>query len=90
MCIFYTAQGSNLVRPTHTSHLTHTHTVAEGMLNSQADRIRMNMFPGEVAGDEATPTNMPPGQQSNLQRLAQPSQLLKTTVSNLANYQVLL
>ncbi|XP_064389346.1 junction plakoglobin-like isoform X2 [Halichondria panicea] len=61
--------------------------VAEGMLNSQADRIRMNMFPGEVAGDEATPTNMPPGQQSNLQRLAQPSQLLKTTVSNLANYQ---
>ena len=57
------------------------------MLNSQTDRVRMGMFPGEIPGDEATPPNSG-GQQSNVQRLSQPSQLLKTTVSNLANYQV--
>ena len=59
------------------------------MLQSQPDRIRMTMFPESVGGGEEVPTTqMVPNQPTNLQRLAQPAQILKATVSNLANYQV--
>lgn len=59
------------------------------MLNSQVDRVQPTMFPNDMGGGEEVPTSgVPPNQQTNLQRLAQPTQILKATVSNLANYQV--
>lgn len=46
------------------------------------------MFPETlVEGEAAMPTQPDPSQQSNVQRLAEPSQLLKTAIVHLINYQ---
>ena len=47
------------------------------------------MFPDTVQeGDEIPSTQMMPNQQTNLQRLSQPAQILKSALSSLATYQV--
>ena len=49
----------------------------------------MTMFPETITeGEEVPSTQMMPGQPTNLQRLAQPAQILKAAVSSLATYQV--
>ncbi len=49
----------------------------------------MTMFPETIRENEEVPsTQMVPGQPTNLQRLAQPAQILKAAVSSLTNYQV--
>ena len=59
------------------------------MLQSRPDRIRMTMFPETIQeGDEIPSTQMMSNQQTNLQRLAQPAQILKSALSSLATYQV--
>lgn len=46
------------------------------------------MFPETlVEGEAAMPVQSDPSQQSNVQRLAEPSQLLKTAIVHLINYQ---
>ena len=46
------------------------------------------MFPETlVEGEAAMPVQSDPAQQSNVQRLAEPSQLLKTAIVHLINYQ---
>ena len=49
----------------------------------------MAMFPDTVAESEEVPgTQMMPEKQTNLQRMAQPAQILRAAVQNLVNYQV--
>lgn len=63
----------------------------EQILQSRPDRIRMTMFPEAIQeGEEVPSTQMMPNQQTNLQRLSQPAQILKSALSSLATYQVLL
>ena len=45
------------------------------------------MFPESIK-EEVPATQMVPNQQTSLQRLAQPGQILKAAILNLANYQV--
>jgi len=55
---------------------------------TRAQRVRAAMFPETlVEGEEAMPVQSDPSQQSNVQRLAEPSQLLKTAIVHLINYQ---
>lgn len=61
-------------------------SATEQIVQSHPDRIRMTMFPDD--GMEVPSTQMIQNQQTNLQRLAQPTQILKATISSLANYQV--
>ena len=47
------------------------------------------MFPETIQeGDEIPSTQMMSNQQTNLQRLSQPAQILKSALSSLATYQV--
>ena len=58
------------------------------ILQSQPDRIRMTMFPETIReGEEVPSTQMLPSHPTNLQRLAQPAQILKAAISGLATYQ---
>ncbi|KAG8006637.1 Catenin beta-1, partial [Nibea albiflora] len=55
---------------------------------TRAQRVRAAMFPETlVEGEAAMPVQSDPTQQSNVQRLAEPSQLLKTAIVHLINYQ---
>ena len=55
---------------------------------TRAQRVRAAMFPETlVEGEAAMPLQSDPSQQSNVQRLAEPSQLLKTAIVHLINYQ---
>uniref|UniRef100_A0A3B4UXH2 Junction plakoglobin n=1 Tax=Seriola dumerili TaxID=41447 RepID=A0A3B4UXH2_SERDU len=55
---------------------------------TRAQRVRAAMFPETlVEGEAAMPVQSDPSQQSNVQRLAEPSQLLKTAIVHLINYQ---
>ncbi|CAI5682427.1 unnamed protein product [Oreochromis niloticus] len=55
---------------------------------TRAQRVRAAMFPETlVEGEAAMPVQSDPSQQSNVQRLAEPSQLLKTALVHLINYQ---
>ncbi|XP_062388449.1 junction plakoglobin [Sardina pilchardus] len=56
---------------------------------TRAQRVRAAMFPETLAEGEAalSSTQSEPGQQTNVQRLAEPSQLLKTAIVHLINYQ---
>ncbi|XP_061829790.1 junction plakoglobin-like isoform X1 [Nerophis lumbriciformis] len=56
---------------------------------TRAQRVRAAMFPETlVEGEAAIPSaQSDPVQQSNVQRLAEPSQLLKTAIVHLINYQ---
>ena len=56
---------------------------------TRAQRVRAAMFPETLAEGEAalSSTQGEPGQQTNVQRLAEPSQLLKTAIVHLINYQ---
>ena len=59
------------------------------MIQSRPDRVRMTMFPETIQeGDEIPSTQMMSNQQTNLQRLSQPAQILKSALSSLATYQV--
>ena len=55
-----------------------------------SDRLRMVMFPETITEEsEGIPsTQLNPNQPTNLQRLAEPSQIVKNAVANLINYQV--
>ena len=65
------------------------HTANDRILQSQPDRIRMTMFPETICeGEEVPSTQMVPSHHTNLQRLAQPAQILKAAISGLATYQV--
>lgn len=49
----------------------------------------MTMFPETICeGEEVPSTQMVPSHHTNLQRLAQPAQILKAAISGLATYQV--
>ena len=49
----------------------------------------MTMFPESSNEIEEIPnTQVLPDQQTNLQRMAQPSQVLRAAIQNIANYQV--
>ncbi|KAI1887123.1 hypothetical protein AGOR_G00202890 [Albula goreensis] len=55
---------------------------------TRAQRVRAAMFPESVAeGTTILSTQTESGQQTNVQRLAEPSQLLKTAIVHLINYQ---
>uniref|UniRef100_A0A3Q2Y6S2 Junction plakoglobin n=1 Tax=Hippocampus comes TaxID=109280 RepID=A0A3Q2Y6S2_HIPCM len=55
---------------------------------TRAQRVRAAMFPETlVEGEAAIPVQADSTQQSNVQRLAEPSQLLKTAIVHLINYQ---
>nr|XP_043906971.1 junction plakoglobin-like [Solea senegalensis] len=55
---------------------------------TRAQRVRAAMFPETlVEGEAAMPVQPDASQQSNVQRLAEPSQLLKTAIVHLINYQ---
>ncbi|XP_039980221.1 junction plakoglobin isoform X3 [Xiphias gladius] len=55
---------------------------------TRAQRVRAAMFPETlVEGEAAMPIQSDPSQQSNVQRLAEPSQLLKTAIVHLIHYQ---
>nr|XP_040045877.1 junction plakoglobin-like isoform X2 [Gasterosteus aculeatus aculeatus]XP_040045878.1 junction plakoglobin-like isoform X2 [Gasterosteus aculeatus aculeatus]XP_040045879.1 junction plakoglobin-like isoform X2 [Gasterosteus aculeatus aculeatus]XP_040045880.1 junction plakoglobin-like isoform X2 [Gasterosteus aculeatus aculeatus]XP_040045881.1 junction plakoglobin-like isoform X2 [Gasterosteus aculeatus aculeatus] len=55
---------------------------------TRAQRVRAAMFPETLMeGEAAMPVQSDPSQQSNVQRLAEPSQLLKTAIVHLINYQ---
>uniref|UniRef100_H3CXY0 Junction plakoglobin n=1 Tax=Tetraodon nigroviridis TaxID=99883 RepID=H3CXY0_TETNG len=55
---------------------------------TRAQRVRAAMFPETlVEGEAAMPVQPDPTQQSNVQRLAEPSHLLKTAIVHLINYQ---
>lgn len=65
-----------------------SHAVSSRMQQTSAERIRMTMFPDTIQeGEEVPSTQVAPGQQSNLQRLAHSAQVLKTAVSALTTYQ---
>ena len=55
---------------------------------TRAQRVRAAMFPETlVEGEAALAVQPEPDQQSNVQRLAEPSHLLKTAIVHLINYQ---
>ncbi|KAI4884849.1 hypothetical protein NFI96_022867 [Prochilodus magdalenae] len=55
---------------------------------TRAQRVRAAMFPETlVEGESPLPTQTDSDQQTNVQRLAEPSQLLKTAIVHLINYQ---
>lgn len=62
-------------------------SASEQIVQGRPDRIRMTMFPDD--GMEVPSTQMMRNQQTNLQRLSQPAQILKAIISGLATYQVL-
>uniref|UniRef100_A0AAR2JSH8 Junction plakoglobin n=1 Tax=Pygocentrus nattereri TaxID=42514 RepID=A0AAR2JSH8_PYGNA len=77
-----------------TKKYTFTTTVAENPadLESQytmtrAQRVRAAMFPETMEGKTILSTQLDSSQQTNVQRLAEPSQLLKTAIIHLINYQ---
>ena len=55
-----------------------------------SDRVRMTVFPDPSHEEDIPSTQMLQDRQTNLQKMAQPSQVLKAAVQNLVNYQVLL
>lgn len=58
------------------------------MVQSRPERVMRTMFPETIQeGDEIPSTQMMPNQQTNLQRLSQPAQILKSALSSLATYQ---
>uniref|UniRef100_A0AAX7UV03 Junction plakoglobin n=1 Tax=Astatotilapia calliptera TaxID=8154 RepID=A0AAX7UV03_ASTCA len=68
-------------------HLPPTDLEAQYSL-TRAQRVRAAMFPETlVEGEAAMPVQSDPSQQSNVQRLAEPSRLLKTALVHLINYQ---
>lgn len=55
---------------------------------TRAQRVRQAMFPETmVEGTTILSTQMDPSQQTNVQKLAEPSQMLKTAIIHLINYQ---
>ena len=55
---------------------------------TRAQRVRAAMFPETVAeGTAILSTQTDPSQMTNVQRLAEPSQMLKTAIVHLINYQ---
>ncbi|CAI8003909.1 Catenin beta-1, partial [Geodia barretti] len=68
-----------------------THAVSSRMQQASAERIRMTMFPDTIEEGEEAPITQAGGatgqQQSNLHRLAQSTQVLKTAVASLTQYQ---
>ena len=55
---------------------------------TRAQRVRAAMYPETVVeGTSILSTQTDSGQQTNVQRLAEPSQLLKTAIIHLINYQ---
>ncbi|XP_064180535.1 junction plakoglobin a [Anguilla rostrata] len=69
---------------------TVTTTVIENPADTttRAQRVRAAMFPETVVeGTSILSTQTDSGQQTNVQRLAEPSQLLKTAIIHLINYQ---
>ncbi len=56
-----------------------------------SDRVRMTVFPDTAANEgaeEIPSTQILHDRQTNLQKMAQPSQVLKAALQNLVNYQV--
>lgn len=55
---------------------------------TRAQRVRAAMFPETLeAGATILSTQTDPSQMTNVQRLAEPSQMLKTAIIHLINYQ---
>ena len=53
-------------------------------------RVKESMFPGSLPPNSEAPgnTRVLPNQQTNLEQLSRPSQMVKTAIANLINYQV--
>ena len=54
-------------------------------------RVKESIFPGSLHLNSEAPgtTRILPNQQTNLEQLARPSQMVKTAIANLINYQVI-
>lgn len=60
----------------------------EALYTTRAQRVRAAMFPETLeAGTTILSTQTDPSQMTNVQRLAEPSQMLKTAIIHLINYQ---
>lgn len=59
----------------------------EGEIITRAQRVRAAMFPETVEGSQLLSTQTSSLQMTNVQRLAEPSQQLKTAIIHLINYQ---
>lgn len=64
------------------------HLSVEVETTTRYQRVRAAMFPETLAaGSEILTTQVDPSQMTNVQRLAEPSQQLKTAIIHLINYQ---
>ncbi|KAM3622958.1 uncharacterized protein V6R79_005386 [Siganus canaliculatus] len=90
--------GANTVRDDDgdytTKHYTMTTTISreepdiEGLITTRHQRVRAAMFPETMeAGTTILSTQTDASQMTNVQRLAEPSQLLKNAIVQLINYQ---
>ena len=60
-------------------------------LAASRKRVKESIFPGSLHPNSEAPgtTRILPNQQTNLEQLARPSQMVKTAIANLINYQVI-
>lgn len=83
--------GANTVRSDDEYNFTYSEHPAEvetQYVQTRAQRVRAAMFPETVTeGTTIFSTQMDPSQQTNVQKLAEPSQQLKAAIVHLINYQ---
>nr|XP_006638441.1 PREDICTED: junction plakoglobin-like [Lepisosteus oculatus] len=73
---------------TTTTYTTESPADVESQLAlTRAQRVRAAMYPETVMGETILSTQIDSSQQTNVQKLAEPSQLLKTAIIHLINYQ---
>lgn len=72
----------------HMQHQNVMDDINQQLNQTRAQRVRTAMFPETMdEGQEIPSTQFDPGQATSVQRLAEPSQMLKHAVVNLINYQ---
>ena len=67
-------------------HYSYIHVIQFCSCYHYSDRVRMTVFPDD--GEEVPSTQILQDRQTNLQKMAQSSQVLRAAVQNLVNYQV--
>ena len=88
-----TCQGPTLCTHAHINIHTHaqTHMHTHASVVTFRKRVKESIFPGSLPPNTEAPgnTRVLPKQQTNLEQLARPSQMVKTAIANLINYQVI-
>uniref|UniRef100_A0A8C9W720 Junction plakoglobin n=1 Tax=Scleropages formosus TaxID=113540 RepID=A0A8C9W720_SCLFO len=77
----------SLYRSLVVTSFTKQYYVESQYMLTRAQRVRAAMFPETMEGVSVLSTQTDTTQQTNVQRLAEPSQLLKTAIMHLINYQ---